>query len=106
MTSIKIEITSFVDDHQPGYVECSFVDVDGKQHTFVEKVPVVSSENLLPTSAYPRSGAIDCEVQDRWTSKRGVALARVSTDKPWGIESSEGLSDFVVAASQLWPIAE
>jgi hypothetical protein len=106
MTSIEIEITRFVDNDQPGFVECTLVDAEGMKHTFVEKAPVVSSESLLSTSAYPCRGAIACEVQERWTSRRGDALVRVSTDKPWGIESSEGVSTFVVSASQLRAVAE
>lgn len=106
MTVIEVEITRFMDDHQPGFVECWFADVEGNKHTFVEKVPVVSSEILMSTSAYPCRGVIACEVQERWTTKQGVELARVSTNTPWGIESLERLGSFVVAASQLRSVAE
>jgi len=101
MTSIAVRITRFVDEHEPGFVECTLVDATRKKHTFVEKAPVVNTENLWSTSVYPCQGAIACEVQERWYSPHGEEFVQVSTERPWSIESTEGLSSFVVAASQL-----
>lgn len=101
MPSVAIKITRFVDEHQPGFVECVLVDASGKSHVFVEKAPVVSSENLWSTSSYPRWGSIACEVVADCSGQNGQALARVNTERPWGIESTEGLTEFVVPASDV-----
>ncbi|MFG6487215.1 hypothetical protein ACG04R_11085 [Roseateles sp. BYS78W] len=101
MPSVAIQITRFVDEHQPGFVECVLVDASGKSHVFVEKAPVVSSENLWSTSSYPRRGSIACEVVADCSGENGQALARVNTERPWGIESTEGLTEFVVPASEV-----
>ena len=101
MPSVSFEIARFVDDHQPGFVECILVDADGLQHTFVEKIPVISPNNLGPTSIYPCAGVVQCEVEEEWTDGAGRCLARVNTDIPWHVESTEGITRFVVLASQV-----
>lgn len=101
MPAVTVEIARFVDDHQPGFVECVLIDAAGTKHTFIEKGPVVSAANLTATSVYPQSGSIACEVQDEWQSTEGTSLARISTEQPWGVESQNGHTVFVVAKSQL-----
>ena len=66
MPAIAIQILRFVDEHQPGWVECVLVDSLGDRHLFVEKAPVVSKENLSSNSSYPCSGTIDCEIEEEW----------------------------------------
>ena len=62
MPCIRVEIVRFVDEHQPGFVECVFTDADGSVHTLVDKVPVFTLENLWSDSTYPRPGIARCEV--------------------------------------------
>lgn len=53
---LTLQIVRFVDDNQPGWVECVFVDAEERKHTFVDKVPIFSTECLDAASKYPRSG--------------------------------------------------
>jgi hypothetical protein len=101
MLALTVQITRYVNDHFPGFVECIFQDAEGKTHVFVEKLPVVSREALDVTSTYPAIGAMDCESELAWTDAAGRRLVRISTDHPWHIESMAGESRFVVLASQL-----
>src|SRR5579859_5662505 len=50
---------------------------------------------------YPKPGSVGCEVSARWRDSDGRELIRISTARPWGIESTEGVSEFVVLAEQL-----
>ena len=100
MPSVAIQIERFVDDHQPGFVECSLIDALGEVHLFVEKIPVVSTEDLWSDSVYPRPGNIACEVEYEWVDERGRQLAKISTERPWSVESTTGSRLFVVLASQ------
>jgi hypothetical protein len=100
MPGIKVEISRYVDDYQPGIVECLFVDAWGKQHLFVEKAPVVSSENLDAGSSYPRAGVIACQVIER-RNIDGREVVAVDTEMPWHIESTAGKSSFDVSPDQL-----
>jgi hypothetical protein len=102
MPSLTVEITRFVDESQPGFVECKLVDVNNEIHFFIEKAPVVSTEDLWSTSTYPCRGAIRCEVLNSWNEGH-TSLAKVSTEDPWGVESTNGQTEFVVLASQLLP---
>ena len=65
MNAVGIELRRYVDDSQPGFVECWLTDANGREWSFVEKVPVVSTEDLDVGSNYPRPGIIACEVIER-----------------------------------------
>ena len=101
VTAIAIQIVRFVDDYQPGFVECRLVDAEGQPHLFVEKVPIVSTEDLWLNSSYPQAGAIACEVEAEWTDDRGRSLAKVNTERPWSVASTTGATRFVVLSSQV-----
>ena len=101
MPALSVEISRFVDDSNPGFVECLLVDALGRSHLFVEKVPIVSTEDLWSTSVYPRPGVIACAVEAEWKDGAGQSLARVSTELPWHVESTTGQTQFIVFASQL-----
>ena len=101
MPALAVQISRFVDEYQPGIVECLFVDANGHRHLFIEKVPIVTTENLWSTSSYPRPGTIAGEVEAEWREDDGRVLARVNTERPWGVESTTGETHFVVLASEL-----
>ncbi len=101
MSALEVQIVRFVEDSQPGWAECEFVDVSGHRHTLCDKVPIFSTEYLDANSAFPQPGVADCEVLARWKEEDGRELVRITTIRPYGIESREGLSEFVVFAKQL-----
>jgi hypothetical protein len=97
--SVPVVIVKFIDSHQPCLVECVLHDASGVAWTIVEKVPVVTTENLNATSTYPREGSIACEViEDELV---GSPLVRIDTSKPWGIEATDGTTTFVVRREQV-----
>jgi hypothetical protein len=101
MLGIEVQILRYVDDHQPGWVECSFSDASGSEHLFLEKAPVVSTADLHPGSPYPQVGIIGCTVLKRYVAEDGRQVVTVDTERPWGIESKEGRSQFDVRPEQL-----
>lgn len=105
--ALKVKIVRYVDDCQPGIVECEFQDAQGRSHKVIDKVPIFTDELLSAQSTYPAPGAIACEILDQWRDTRGRDLVRISIARPWGDESTEGLSEFIVVASQLmsWKMA-
>jgi hypothetical protein len=98
---VEVSIVRYVDDDQPGWVACELVDASGRRHNFVEKVPVVYLEYLDALSPYPLPGAIACEVVARWEDDDGRQLARIDTLRPFGVESTEEVTEFVVLAGQV-----
>ncbi len=98
---MAVQIERFVDEYQPGFVECRLVDAEGHPHLFIEKVPIVSADDLWSNSTYPVAGAIACEIEAEWTDHEGRNLVRVSTEKPWSVESTSGITRFVVLSSQV-----
>jgi hypothetical protein len=98
---LAVSILRFVDDHQPGFVECAMTDASGEVHLFLEKVPVVTTMNLTATSRYPVEGVIACEVEATWLDEELRSLCRINTKWPWGVESTRGQTSFVVLWSQM-----
>jgi|SRR6516162_2741297 len=93
-----LQIMRFVDDGFPGWVECQFTDAAGRVHTLIEKYPMVTAQMLDADSQYPQTGEVECEVLNRSQDARGGELVRI---RMLGIESTEGLSEFVVLPVQL-----
>ena len=93
---LKVVIVRFVDETQPGVVACEFVDAFSKKHTIIDKVPMFTYEDLWSDSIYPQPGEVLCEVLDRCLDHEGHSTVRITT-----LESTEGLSEFVVFESQL-----
>jgi len=102
MYNLAVEIVRFVDGHQPGWVACEFVDAEGRRHTIVDKVPVFGLDSLDAGSKYPQSGVARCELVDRWRDAFNRELVRITLAKPDGLESTAGLSEFVVLSTQLY----
>jgi hypothetical protein len=102
MKELVIQIVRCVDDkHQPGWLECEFMDVEGRRHTLVDKVPVFSGAPLDNNSKYPRMGGVACEILNTQHDPLGRELVHITIDKPYHLESTEKLSEFVVLATQL-----
>ena len=101
MTSVAVEITRYVDASFPGWVELVLRDARGAAWTFIEKVPVVSTESLTESSSFPRAGTIACEVVPTSSEAAGSGLVEIDTSRPLGIEAKDGTTRFLVRDSQL-----
>lgn len=96
MVALRVEIVRYIDAAFPGFVELQLVDARGRRWTFHEKVPVVTLEDLDGASRYPRPGTIACEIIEH-----NGQTARVSTARPWGIQSVEGETELEIPAELL-----
>jgi hypothetical protein len=80
-----VEIIEYIDDGFPGWVRCKFIDAFGKTWNINEKVPVVSSENILSNTILPETGYVAGEILNE---ENGIIC--FSTEKPYYIESDDG----------------
>lgn len=96
MAEVAIDILRWVDDSQPGWIECTLTDAYGREHFFVEKVPVVTVERLDADSAYPRRATMECSVVGAGELPDGRAFVTIDTQRPYGVESTAGQSRFEV----------
>ena len=101
MASVRIQIVRYVSDDQPGFVAGELRDAFGRIHTFEDKVPVIALANLTVDSDYPCDGVLDCEIIERWTAEDGRELARIDTENPWDIPSTDDEYHFVVLSDQI-----
>jgi hypothetical protein len=101
MIGVRVEVRRYADDSQPGWVECHLVDADGREWSFVEKVPVVTDEALDAASRYPRAGVIGCEVVGRRAGTDGREVVVIDTERPWHVRATTGETRFIVHPEQL-----
>jgi len=101
IVDLAVQIVRFVNDHQPGVVECEFTDATGRRHIIIDKVPIFTCEILDAGSKYPRPGKARCMVLNRSRDARGRELVSISSAHPDGIESNQGLSQFIVVNDQV-----
>jgi lactoylglutathione lyase len=95
----KINILRFIDDSQPGWVECNFKDAFDKEHIIREKTAVISSEYLDRNSEYPKQGLVACEIVKESKGNNGRIIYTVRCIS--GVESIEGLTEFDLFSEQL-----
>jgi hypothetical protein len=102
MLAVKVTISRYVsDDPQPGIVECELLDVHGRRWHFIEKAAVVSVNELDARSAYPQPGVIAAEVVRRSRDAAGREVFQIDTERPWGVESIDGVTQFDVPSESL-----
>ena len=96
MKAVRVEIVRWVDDHQPGIVECRLTDRHGRAWAFIEKLPVVSNADLDGRSGYPQPGVIACEILNTRRDASGREFTVIDTERSWGIGSAENVIRFEV----------
>jgi len=102
MLGIKVTIVRYIsDDPQPGIVECKLEDAHGRAWSFVEKTAIVSSEHLDASTCYPQKGAIAVEEVNRRLDNAGREVIRIDTERPWSVESVDGVTQFDVLPESL-----
>ena len=102
MLGIRVNIVRYIsDDPQPGIVECQLEDAHGHRWSFVEKTAVVSAERLDAQASYPQGGMVAGEILSRGLDDRGREIIRVSTERPCGVESVDGVTEFEVLPESL-----
>lgn len=94
MATARVLVTRWLSDDFPGFVEFVLTDTDGVEHTFQEKPPVLSAEELSRLDAYPRELWIDADVL---SERGGSALIRLAHS----VESLERRTDFDVPLESL-----
>jgi hypothetical protein len=99
LVELAVQIVRFVDDYQPGIVECEFNDADGHRHTLRDKAPIFTTELLDAYTTYPQPGTARCTALRVWQDSLGRRLITISTADPFSIESRPG---GVKAAGIFW----
>jgi hypothetical protein len=99
--NLQVQIARYVDDHQPGVVACEFTDADGRLHTIIDKASLFTRDRLGTASHYPHPGIVHCEVLGSFLDDDGRALVRIKLERSDHIQSTKGLTQFVVLESQV-----
>jgi len=102
MTSVCVEITRWLEDYEPGAVECRLVDARGREWLFIEKVPVVTKDvSVSASSIYPIKGLIACRVIAYVEDLNRRRTVRITTENPWHVATADGQKVFEVRPEQI-----
>jgi hypothetical protein len=102
MVAVRVQFVRLFDvDSYPGWVDCVLTDAFGAKHTLRDKVPIFTADSLTAESVFPCDGEASCEVLACWDDEAGRQLVRITTERPFDIESMTGDYEFVVLAEQL-----
>jgi len=101
MKAIPVEIVRLLSRDWPGWVECKFIDAQGRVHFVHDKVPIFTSEDLHSGSQFPQSAYLACTELEFELDECGCEVVLVTTSKPWGISSVEELDTFRIFQSDL-----
>jgi hypothetical protein len=104
--AVDVAIVRWVDDHQPGFVECQLTDMFGTVWRFIEKLPVVSSQLMSAASSYPQTGVIACQVIKLGRDAVGREIVEIDTISPWGVQAVDGTTRFQVYADQVIELSD
>ena len=101
MLGIRVTIVRYISDEpQPGIVECTRI-CSRSSWSFVEKTAIVSAQHLDANTSYPQRGVIAAEMVGRSVDATGRETIRVDTERPWHVESVDGVTQFEVLAEAL-----
>jgi hypothetical protein len=101
MLAVKVKIVRYLsDDPQPGVVQCELEDAHGQRWSIVEKTAIVSTADLDARSSYPQQGLIGCEIVRRRRDAE-CEIVRITTERPWNVESIDGSTEFDVLPNAL-----
>lgn len=106
MRAIKISITKFISDDQPGFVEASFNDAWGHEYIVHDKVPIFTEMELDSHSNYPQEGVIACKILKEWEDENKRPIVTIDISSPWDVSTIDGRTAFDVLATHLTDIKE
>jgi hypothetical protein len=102
MNGVRCEVVRWLSDEpQPGWVEASIVDAQGRRWSFFDKPAIFSDEGIGPSSEFPLPGVIRCEIVSTNQGDGGVRSSRVEIRLQDGVESAEGSTRFLVEADEV-----
>jgi hypothetical protein len=104
MLALKVVITRFTSNDNPGFAEATFKDAWGQEIIFHEKIPIFTKDDLDENTQYPQPGVIACNPVKKFIDKDGRLIVTVNTDEPWGVESIDGIKQFNILPEQLTEI--
>ncbi len=100
MAVVKVKIIRITDLSFPGFIEFELTDSKGKNHRFIDKIPVVCECEIYITD-FPSinencMGKISCIIKEE---KEKTFI--INTEYPWDIESTDGEYEFEVWKNQV-----
>lgn len=97
MIELKVNIIRIIDfSFYPGICEAILEDAQGKEHHFIEKIPIVTAEDINLNTNFPVQGGIRGEIIEKLDN-----MFKVSIEIPDHVESTEGISEFLVDESKV-----
>jgi hypothetical protein len=98
---LRAQITRWIDDDQPGLIECRFMDRFGRERSIIEKLPIVTEAALRADSQFPQPAFIGCPIISRGRDDSGLETVEITAEAPQAIEATDGAAIFQLFTHQL-----
>lgn len=99
---LRVTITRYTSEDQPGWVECRLLDAFGREWLFEDKLPIFSAEDGIGFhTSFPKEGMIRCEVLNRRRNNAGAEIVTVDTELPDHVAARTGETKFDVRPDQI-----
>ena len=100
--NLKIQIIKYISDEpQPGIVACQFVDANGRNWCFIDKIYIFTEIDLRLEMKYPINGAIRGMILGKSNDINGSEAFIFDIELPDHVESIEGVTRFLVTSDQV-----
>lgn len=99
-TFIRVQITRFVEHHQPDILEFTFSDYYQNTHKVIDKISVITDKKLSEESTYPVEEWIQIEVLS-FEKNNDEEIYTIKFNESYGIETIEGKSYFEIRRDQI-----
>lgn len=99
-TYLKIQITRFVEHHQPDIIEFSFLDYEQYSHKIIDKIPNITDKNINEDSSYPIEEFILIDILNV-EKENGKEIYSFQFKESYGLESVEGKTNFKIRKDQI-----
>ncbi len=94
----EVTIAEISDTFFPIWLAFELTDINGDNHAFEEKSPLILSDSDTLPSSFPAKSKLACTV-----TKYFPTHAEIDTSEPHGVHASDGTSQFEVALRMFIP---
>jgi len=96
---IEAIVEKYILEHQPGFVQFSFVDINNHKWTVQDKIPVVGIDFYKNISEYPKEVFVPVEIIETYNDNFGKKVCKIKL--LYSMETQDGFSEFEVYSEQM-----
>jgi len=101
MAFLMIQITKYISNDFPAFIECSFKDAHNIKQKIIDKVPVLTTKDINENTEFPIDINIPITIKNKLKDLNNKQILTINIEKPLGLESTDGETCFEVFTNQI-----